>query len=105
MCIRRKCILKVSAEKAAEKAELKFTAAVASADEIHREVNSLIAEKSGLQSKIASLVRTKEEAEEIAASHLNKFRKAQNEIREAEARLDAAEQQANKLRAEKRNAL
>jgi hypothetical protein len=58
-----------------------------------------------LQSKITSLTRQKEEIEEVAAQHLIKFRKAQNEIREAEAKVDAAEQLANKLRAEKRNAL
>ncbi len=51
------------------------------------------------------MTRQKEEIEEVAAQHLIKFRKAQNEIREAEAKVDAAEQLANKLRAEKRNAL
>ena len=63
------------------------------------------AQKSGLQSKITSLTRQIEEAEEVAAQNLSKFRKAQADVKDAEERADAAEQLASKLRAERRNIL
>lgn len=59
-------------------------------------------QKSGLQSKIASLARQKEEAEEVANQNLLKFRKAQNDVREANDRADEAEKLASKLRSERR---
>lgn len=61
--------------------------------------------KSGLQemieklnNKIRVLKRQIDEAEEIAALNLGKFRKAQNELDDAAERADLAENQLNKQR-------
>lgn len=51
-----------------------------------------------LQQKIKTYKRQIEEAEEIAALNLAKFRKAQQELEEAEERADLAEQAATKFR-------
>ncbi|XP_065090261.1 myosin heavy chain, muscle isoform X22 [Ochlerotatus camptorhynchus] len=51
-----------------------------------------------LQQKIKTYKRQIEEAEEIAALNLAKFRKAQQELEEAEERADIAEQSATKFR-------
>ncbi|XP_039445221.1 myosin heavy chain, muscle isoform X8 [Culex pipiens pallens] len=51
-----------------------------------------------LQQKIKTYKRQIEEAEEIAALNLAKFRKAQQELEEAEERADIAEQTATKFR-------
>lgn len=51
-----------------------------------------------LQQKIKTYKRQIEEAEEIAALNLAKFRKAQQELEEAEERADLAEQAVGKLR-------
>ncbi|XP_049280857.1 myosin heavy chain, muscle isoform X21 [Anopheles funestus] len=51
-----------------------------------------------LQQKIKTYKRQIEEAEEIAALNLAKFRKAQQELEEAEERADIAEQAATKFR-------
>ncbi|XP_055686240.1 myosin heavy chain, muscle isoform X18 [Lutzomyia longipalpis] len=51
-----------------------------------------------LQQKIKTYKRQIEEAEEIAALNLAKFRKAQQELEEAEERADLAEQAINKFR-------
>lgn len=51
-----------------------------------------------LQNQIKSYKRQIEEAEEIAALNLAKFRKAQQELEEAEERADFAEQAFNKYR-------
>ncbi|XP_014282750.1 myosin heavy chain, muscle isoform X1 [Halyomorpha halys] len=51
-----------------------------------------------LQQKIKTYKRQIEEAEEIAALNLAKFRKAQQELEEAEERADLAEQAVTKLR-------
>jgi len=55
-----------------------------------------------LQQKIKSYKRQIEEAEEIAALNLAKFRKTQQELEEAEGRCDMAEQQLQKYRAKNR---
>lgn len=55
-----------------------------------------------LQQKIRSYQRQIEEAEEIAALNLAKFRKTQGELEESEARVDVAEQQLAKVRAKVR---
>jgi len=52
-----------------------------------------------LQNKIKTFKRQIEEAEEIAALNLAKFRKAQQELEEAEERADLAEQALTKVRA------
>jgi len=52
-----------------------------------------------LQQKIKTYKRQIEEAEEIAALNLAKFRKAQQELEEAEERSDLAEQALSKMRA------
>jgi len=51
-----------------------------------------------LQQKIKTYKRQIEEAEEIAALNLSKFRKAQQELEEAESRADSAEQSALKAK-------
>jgi len=51
-----------------------------------------------LQQKIKTYKRQIEEAEEIAALNLAKYRKAQQELEEAEERTDMAEQALNKVR-------
>jgi len=51
-----------------------------------------------LQQKIKTYKRQIEEAEEIAALNLSKFRKAQQELEEAETRADSAEQHVIKVR-------
>jgi lipid II:glycine glycyltransferase (peptidoglycan interpeptide bridge formation enzyme) len=55
-----------------------------------------------LQQKIKTYKRQIEEAEEIAALNLAKFRKAQQELEEAEERADLAEQAIAKFRAKGR---
>ncbi|KAK2711652.1 hypothetical protein QYM36_012690 [Artemia franciscana] len=55
-----------------------------------------------LQQKIKTYKRQIEEAEEIAALNLAKFRKAQQELEEAEERADIAEQTVSKVRAKGR---
>ncbi|ODM92650.1 Myosin heavy chain, muscle [Orchesella cincta] len=55
-----------------------------------------------LQQKIKSYKRQIEEAEEIAALNLAKFRKTQQELEEAEGRCDISEQQLQKYRAKNR---
>ncbi|XP_026481139.1 myosin heavy chain, muscle-like isoform X14 [Ctenocephalides felis] len=55
-----------------------------------------------LQQKIKTYKRQIEEAEEIAALNLAKFRKAQQELEEAEERADLAEQAVSKFRAKGR---
>jgi myosin heavy chain 6/7 len=55
-----------------------------------------------LQQKIKTYKRQIEEAEEIAALNLAKFRKAQQELEEAEERSDLAEQALSKVRAKGR---
>lgn len=55
-----------------------------------------------LQQKIKTYKRQIEEAEEIAALNLAKFRKAQQELEEAEERADMAEQAISKFRAKGR---
>ena len=55
-----------------------------------------------LQQKIKTYKRQIEEAEEIAALNLAKFRKAQQELEEAEERSELADQAVAKLRAKGR---
>lgn len=56
-----------------------------------------------LQQKIKTYKRQIEEAEEIAALNLAKFRKAQQELEDADERADLAEQSLAKLRAKNRS--
>jgi len=55
-----------------------------------------------LQQKIKTYKRQIEEAEEIAALNLAKFRKAQQELEEADERAELADQAVSKLRAKGR---
>ncbi len=55
-----------------------------------------------LQNKLKVYKRQAEEAEEIAAANLAKFRKAQREIEEAEERANIAESQLSKLKTKNR---
>ena len=55
-----------------------------------------------LQNKLKVYKRQAEEAEEIAAVNLAKFRKVQHELEEAEERADIAENQLSKVRAKNR---
>ena len=56
-----------------------------------------------LQNKLKVYKRQVEEAEEIAALNLGKFRKVQHELEDAEERADLAENQLNKQRAKNRS--
>ena len=56
-----------------------------------------------LQNKLKVFKRQAEEAEEIAAVNLGKFRKVQHELEEAEERADIAENQLSKVRAKNRS--
>ena len=56
-----------------------------------------------LQNKLKVFKRQAEEAEEIAAINLNKFRKVQHELDDAEERASQAENQLLKLRAKNRS--
>lgn len=58
-----------------------------------------------LQGKIKTYKRQVEEAEEIAAINLAKYRKIQHEIEDAEERADQAEQALQKLRAKNRSSV
>ncbi|XP_076442426.1 myosin heavy chain, striated muscle-like isoform X8 [Babylonia areolata] len=58
-----------------------------------------------LQAKIKTYKRQVEEAEEIAAVNLAKFRKVQNELEDAEERADTAEGTLQKLRAKNRSSV
>ncbi|KAG9460566.1 hypothetical protein GDO78_020955, partial [Eleutherodactylus coqui] len=55
-----------------------------------------------LQMKVKSYKRQSEEAETQATSNLQKYRKVQHELDDAEERADVAESQVNKLRARTR---
>ena len=56
-----------------------------------------------LQSKLKVYKRQAEEAEELAAVNLTKFRKIQSELEDAEERASLAENQLNKMRAKNRS--
>merc|ERR1712224_149777 len=58
-----------------------------------------------LQNKIKTYKRQVEEAEEIAAINLAKYRKVQHELEEAEERADMAENTLGKLRAKNRSSV
>merc|ERR1711902_189071 len=66
----------------------------------HERMQNLI---DGLQSKIKSYKKQIEEAEEIAALNLAKYRKVQGNLAEAEERCDITEQAAAKARARARS--
>lgn len=104
MKLQNNFFLKVNSDKNAEKIDQRLKLANFKIDESAREINELNSQKSALNSKISSLVRQKEEAEDIASQNLTKFRKAQNEVKEANERADAAERLVNKLRAERKTA-
>jgi len=89
---------KSNSDKNAEKLDQRLKQANTKLDETAREISELNSQKSGLQSKIASLTRQKEEAEEIANQNLLKFRKAQNDAREANDRADEAEKISIKIK-------
>ena len=57
-----------------------------------------------LQAKVKTLKRQVEEAEELAAVNLAKYRKVQSELQDAEERAEVAEQGAAKLRSKSRGA-
>merc|ERR1719322_2242238 len=68
-------------------------------DEDRKNHERLQAMIDGLQGKIKSFKRQAEEAEEIAAINLAKYRKVQHELEECEERADMAENTLTKLRA------
>ncbi|XP_051562692.1 myosin heavy chain, fast skeletal muscle-like [Myxocyprinus asiaticus] len=55
-----------------------------------------------LQLKVKSYKRQSEESEEMANTHLSRYRKVQHELEEAQERADIAESQVNKLRVKSR---
>jgi len=67
-----------------------------------REVNSLNSACLSLESKINALLRQKEEVDANSNSYLAKLAKAQTELKEANARANAAETLAQEIRAERR---
>lgn len=68
-----------------------------------REINTLNTACLSLESKITALTRQKEEADASAASHLAKVSKAHADLKEANARADAAETLASEIRAQRRH--
>merc|ERR1712025_919542 len=58
-----------------------------------------------LQAKVKTYKRQVEEAEEIAAVNLAKFRKVQNELEDAEERAESADSALQKLRAKNRSSV
>lgn len=67
-----------------------------------REANSLTSACLSLESKINALLRQKEEVDAASNNYLAKLQKAQAEVKEANARANAAETLAQEIRAERR---
>ncbi len=95
---------KGNADKAIEKVDARLKLALTRADELIREIVDSESQKSALINKISSLIRQKEEADEIAAQNLSKFRKAQIEVKDANDRADEAEHFAYSLKNARRAA-
>merc|ERR1711978_549427 len=72
-------------------------------DEDRKNQDRLQALIDGLQGKIKSFKHQAEEAEEIAAINLSKYRKVQHDLEEAEERADMAENTLTKLRMKNRS--
>merc|ERR1719474_820512 len=75
------------------------------ADEDHKNQERLQDMVDKLQAKIKTYKRQVEEAEEIAAVNLAKYRKVQNELEDAEERADSADSALSKLRAKNRSSV
>jgi len=95
---------KANADKAIEKVDARLKLALSRADELIREIVDSESQKAALITKISSLVRQKEEADEIAAQNQSKFRKTQSEVKEANDRADEAEHFAYSLKNARRAA-
>ena len=85
-----------------KKNEKRFTALISQAEEEKKNELRLQELVDSLTDKNKSLKNQVEEAEEIAAVNLSKFRKAQHDLEEAHNNINDAEHQLSKLKAEKR---
>ena len=68
-----------------------------------REVNALNTNCLSLESKINSLLRQREEVDASSATSLERLQRAQAELKEANARANAAEELASEIRASRRH--
>lgn len=82
--------------------EKRFTSLIAEAEEDKKTQLRLQEQVDSLNDKTKALKTQVEEAEEIAALNLSKFRKAQHDLEEAQNVANDAEHQLSKLKAEKR---
>jgi len=89
-------------EKNLRKEDRRVKDLIAQGDEDRRNYERSAAQIEQFQSKIKTFKRQVEEAEEIAAINLAKYRKVQHDLEESEERADQAEQSMAKLRAKSR---
>jgi len=90
-------------EKNLRKEDRRVKELVAQQDEDRRNYERSAQMVDGLQQKIKTFKRQVEEAEEIAAINLAKYRKVQHDLEESEERADQAEQAVSKMRAKNRS--
>ena len=82
--------------------EKRFTSLIAEAEEEKKNHLRLQEQVDSLNDKNKALKSQVEQAEEIAATNLSKFRKAQHDLEDAQSSVNDAEHQLSKLKAEKR---
>jgi len=92
-------------QKNMRKADRRLKELAFQADEDHKNQERLQDLVDKLQNKIKTYKRQVEEAEEIAAVNLAKYRKVQNELEDAEERADSADSALSKLRAKNRSSV
>ena len=85
-----------------KKTEKRFTSLISEAEEEKKNELRLQDLVESLTSKNKALKTQVEDAEEIAAVNLSKFRKAQHDLEEANNNINEAEHQLSKLKAERR---
>jgi len=93
----------VEADKNFRKQERRLKEIAMQTDEEQKNSERLNSMIESLNQKIKTYKRQVEEAEEIAAINLAKYRKVQHDLEEAEGRVDAAEQSLSKVRAMNRS--
>ncbi|BFZ17428.1 hypothetical protein BsWGS_20467 [Bradybaena similaris] len=92
-------------QKNARKAERRLKELTFQSDEDRKNQDRLQDEINKLVGKIKTYKKQVEEAEEIAAINLAKYRKVQNELEDAEERADSAEGSLSKIRAKNRSSV
>jgi len=92
-------------QKNMRKADRRLKELAFQADEDHKNQERLQDLVDKLQNKIKTYKRQVEEAEEIAAVNLAKYRKVQTELEDAEERADSADSALSKLRAKNRSSV